>query len=98
MVLKVLFAPFGLIGGVLSGALAKRAFDRTWKLIDSGAAPEPDQRGASWAKLAVALMLQGAIFRLVRGAFDRGSRETFTRLTGRWPGRQAGPQGPDSAG
>lgn len=88
MVLKILFAPFGVIGGLLSGAVAKRAFDGTWRLIDSEAAPEPDQRGASWGKLLIALMLQGAILSLVRGAFDRGSRETFTRLTGRWPGRQ----------
>jgi hypothetical protein len=96
MILKILFAPFGLIGGLLSGAVAKRAFDRTWKLIDSDAAPAPDQRGTSWVKLTAALVLQGAIFRLVRGAFDRGSRETFTRLTGRWPGREGGSQGGDS--
>lgn len=31
----------------------------------------------------------GAIFRAVRGAVDRGSRELFSRLTGTWPGEEA---------
>ena len=38
---------------------------------------------------AIALALEGAIFRAVRGAFDRGAREAFTRMTGAWPGDEA---------
>ena len=51
------------------------------------AASEPDQRGVPWQKLIAALVVQGAIFRAVRGLIDRGSRELFSRATGTWPGK-----------
>jgi hypothetical protein len=40
-----------------------------------------------WQKLIAALVVQGAIFRAVRGRIDRGSRELFSRATGTWPGK-----------
>jgi len=87
-VTKIIFTPMKLIGGILSGIVAKRTFDRLWRLIDKDPAPEPDQRWATWPRLAAALILQGAVFRAVRGLFDHGSRQMFNRLTGRWPGQQ----------
>jgi hypothetical protein len=54
---------------------------------DREAAPEPDQRGVPWQKLIAVLVVQGAIFRAVRGLIDRGSRELFSRATGTWPGK-----------
>lgn len=48
-----------------------------------------DQRRARWPKLLAALTLEGAIFRVVRGAADRGSRMLFSRLTGSWPGEES---------
>jgi len=38
--------------------------------------------------LAVALMIEGAIFRLVKGLFDHGARRGFARMTGEWPGEE----------
>jgi hypothetical protein len=34
----------------------------------------------------LALLLEGAVFRAVRGVVDRGAREAFSKLTGVWPG------------
>jgi hypothetical protein len=85
--IKILYLPFSVVGGFISGKVAQRTFDRLWRVIDAKSPPRPDQRGASWLKLVLALSLQGAIFKLVRGAFDRGSREWFQVLTGRWPGK-----------
>ena len=39
-------------------------------------------------KLAVALALQGAIFRAVRGIVEHAARRTFARTTGTWPGEE----------
>jgi len=39
-----------------------------------------------FAKLALALGLEGALLRLMRGLVDHASRVTFMRLTGRWLG------------
>jgi len=85
---KVLFIPFSIAGGLAAGFVAKKAFDLAWGLIDSEEAPEPDQRDVSWPKLAGALALEGAIFRVVRGLADRGSRAGFYRVTGTWPGEE----------
>lgn len=86
---KILFVPVSVISGFLAGKLATTLFERMWRLLDKRESPEPDQRGVRWTKLIAALALEGAIFRAVRGAFDRGARELFTRVTGTWPGEEA---------
>ncbi len=83
---KILFAPFSVISGFLAGKLATATFERVWRLVDDHESPEPSQRAARWSKLLAALALEGAIFRTVRGAADRGARQIFRRLTGAWPG------------
>ncbi len=88
---KVLFVPFSVIGGFLAGKVATFTFERLWRVIDNQESPEPEQHAARWPKLLAALALEGAVFRLVRGTFDRGSRELFHRLTGSWPGEE-GPE------
>jgi len=86
--LKVMFAPFRLAGGVVAGLLAKSLFQRIWRLIDRDQAPDPGQRRISLGKLAAALLLEGAVFKAVRGLVDHGTRVAFSRLTGRWPGEE----------
>jgi hypothetical protein len=83
---KVLFIPFSIGAGLIAGLLSKKVFDLAWGLVDKEEAPEPEHREVSWAKLAVALAMEGAIFRMMRGLADRGSRLGFYRLTGSWPG------------
>lgn len=86
---KILFVPFSVISGFLAGKVATTVFERLWQLVDKQESPDPDQRGIRWPKLIAALALEGAIFRAVRGAFDRGARELFSRVTGTWPGAEA---------
>jgi hypothetical protein len=78
--------PVRLIGAMIAGALATRIFERIWGVIDKGGAPGPEHRAAPLPKLLAALVLEGAIFRAVRGLVDHGSRVAFSRVTGRWPG------------
>ena len=85
---KILFIPFSVAGGLVAGFAAKKAFAYTWGFIDSREAPEPDQRDVSWPKLAGALALEGAIFRVTRGLADRASRASVYRVTGTWPGEE----------
>jgi Protein of unknown function (DUF4235) len=90
---KILFIPISVIGGLLAGLVGKKIFDFAWGLVDDEEPPEPEHREISWLKLTVALALQGAIFRAVRGLADRGTRIGFYRATGAWPGEEE----PDSA-
>jgi hypothetical protein len=88
---KVLFIPFGIVGGLLAGAISKKLFDLVWGRIGTEEAPEPEHRDVSWPELVAALALQGAIFRVARGVVERGSRVWFYRLTGTWPGEEQEP-------
>jgi hypothetical protein len=47
----------------------------------------------SYPKLVLALLLEGAIFRLVKGMVDRGARVGFASITGRWPGEDGASSG-----
>jgi hypothetical protein len=84
--MKILFAPIGIVAGLLAGIAAQKAFERLWAVIDDEDPPEPDNRQAPALKLVGALLLEGAIFRLAKGLVDRGTRSGFASLTGVWPG------------
>jgi hypothetical protein len=85
---KLLFIPFSVAAGLLAGWVGKRLFDALWGVVDDEEPPEPEHREVSWAKLAVAMAIQGAIFRAIRGLADHGSRHLFHRVTGSWPGEE----------
>jgi hypothetical protein len=83
---KVLFAPIGILAGLAAGFAAQKGFERIWAIVDDEQAPEVENREVSYPKLVLALLLEGAIFRLVKGMVDRGARVGFASATGRWPG------------
>lgn len=87
--MKVLFAPIGIVSGLIAGIAAQKVFERLWAAVDDEDPPAPDQRQVSMPKLVAALLVEGAIFRLVKGITDHGVRSGVTRLTGRWPGEEA---------
>jgi hypothetical protein len=86
--MKVVFLPFSILGGILAGALGRKAFDAIWGKVDEEEPPQPEHRQVSLPKLVIALVLEGAIFRLAKGLFDHGARRGFTRWTGSWPGEE----------
>jgi hypothetical protein len=85
---KLLFTPIGILAGLVAGFFAQKGFDRIWAFFDEEEAPEVEDREASYLKLALALLLEGAIFRLVKGMVDRGARVGFASITGKWPGEE----------
>lgn len=84
----MLFAPIGILAGLIAGFAAQKGFERLWAVFDEEEAPEVEDREVSYPKLAAALLLEGAIFRLVKGMVDRGARLGFASMTGSWPGEQ----------
>lgn len=87
--MKLLFTPLGIIAGLIAGFAAQKGFERLWAIFDEEDPPEAENREVSYPKLVAALLLEGAIFRLVKGMVDRGARSGFASLTGRWPGEEA---------
>jgi hypothetical protein len=86
--MKLAFRPIGILSGLLAGIIAKKIFELIWGLVDDEDPPEPKYRQENLAKLAAALVLEGAIFRIVRGFADHGARHGFSALAGQWPGEQ----------
>lgn len=83
---KMMFLPASIGGGLLAGMIGKKLFAVIWGVIDDQEAPKPEHRNISPSKLAVALLIEGALFALIRGFVDHGSRHVFARVTGAWPG------------
>ncbi len=86
--MKVLFIPVSLLGGLVAGLAGKKLFEGVWGLVDDEEPPEAEHRNVSTGKLAAALALEGAIFRVTRGMADHAARRGFERLTGAWPGEE----------
>jgi Protein of unknown function (DUF4235) len=84
--LKLMFIPFRLLGGIVAGVVSKKVFETLWGRIDREHAPAPEFREVAIPKLIAGLALEGAVFRAVRGIVDHATRVAFFRLTGRWPG------------
>ena len=86
--MNAVFTPIGLVVGLAAGQLSKKVFDLVWGLVDDEEAPRPRHREIPLAKMLIALVVEGAIFRVVRGLADHGSRHGWRRLTGQWPGEE----------
>ena len=87
----ILFTPVSILAGLVGGLIGKKLFEQLWGLVDDEEPPDPKHRDVPWGKVIVAMLVEGAIFRVVRGLVDRSSRIGFERLTGTWPG-QAEPE------
>jgi hypothetical protein len=86
--MKLVFTPISIVLSLVAGQLSKKVFDAVWGLIDDEEAPRPKHRDVPLAKTALALVLEGAIFRVVRGLTDHGARHAFAGVTGTWPGEE----------
>jgi hypothetical protein len=86
---KLIFLPMRIAGGILAGTVSKKLFVSLWGLVDHEEPPKAEHRRINLGKLALALALEGAVFRLVKGLVDHGARQAFRTLTGSWPGEEA---------
>jgi hypothetical protein len=82
------FRPIGIVLGIAAGMVARKIFDFIWGKVDNEEAPNPEHREVNWVKFVMAMLVEGAIFRLLRGFVDHHSRRAFEGLTGTWPGQE----------
>lgn len=86
--MKAIFTPVSIGVGLGGGILARKVFDALWGVFDDEEAPDPKHREIDYRKLVVALLVEGAVVRLVRGFVDHGLRHGFARTVGAWPGEE----------
>jgi hypothetical protein len=87
--LKLVFTPLSIGLGLVAGMVGRKIFEQLWGLIDEEEPPDAKHREINYVKLIPALLIEGAIFRLVKGLFDHAARRGFARMTGTWPGEEA---------
>jgi hypothetical protein len=85
---KFIFLPLSIVIGLLAGQLSKKLFDLLWGLANDEDAPRPKHREVAMAQMVLALLIEGAIARVVRGLVDHGTRHGWARLSGAWPGEE----------
>jgi hypothetical protein len=84
---RLVYKPLGLIFGVLGGMVAGAIFKRVWQAVaNESEAPEATDEGRGWAEVVSAAAAQGAVFGAVKALIDRAGATGFARLTGVWPG------------
>jgi hypothetical protein len=86
--MTIIYKPIGIILGILGGILGRQAFNQVWQRIDDEEPPEPTTRDASIRRVMMAVVLQGAIFSLVKMAIQRGGARAWRHLFGIWPGEK----------
>jgi Protein of unknown function (DUF4235) len=83
-----IYLPVGIALSLLAGQISKKLFDLIWGQVEDQEAPRPKHRELDLPKLVLALLIEGALFRLVRGVVDHYARRGFAGLTGSWPGEE----------
>jgi hypothetical protein len=86
--MKIVFLPISIIVGLAAGQLSKKLFDVIWSRFDNEEAPRPKHREIDIPKLVIALVIEGAVFRVVKGLVDHSTRRGFEKATGTWPGEE----------
>ena len=91
---KLMYKALGLLVSLLASLLAGVIFKRLWKIAPgSDEAPEATDERRGWGEILLAAALQGAIFALIKAAFDRATAEGVRQVTGDWPGEEGEPSG-----
>jgi hypothetical protein len=83
----MIYKPLGLLFGILGGLVAGAVFKRVWRAVGhEDDAPNATDRDKGWAEVVTAAAAQGAIFAGVKAVVDRAGATAFERVTGVWPG------------
>jgi hypothetical protein len=86
---RILYKPLGLLFSVLGGIIAGAIFKRAWgKVAQEEDPPEATDRRKGWGEIVVAAAAQGAVFGGVKAVIDRAGATGFARVTGAWPGER----------
>jgi Protein of unknown function (DUF4235) len=87
--MKFFYKPWGVLAGVIGGALAGALFKRVWKLLSGEEdAPTATDRSRGWIEVVFAAGLQGLVYGAVKALVDRGGAAGFEKATGHWPGKE----------
>jgi hypothetical protein len=85
VLLRLLYKPFAIFGGIVAGKLGRSIFNSIWTKIDDGPPPVPGTGQATTAKVMAAQALQAGVMAGTAAAVDRTLARFFHHLIGIWP-------------
>jgi hypothetical protein len=91
---KLMYKALVLLVSMLASLLAGEIFKKVWKLAPGqDEVPDATDERSGWGEILLAAALQGAIFALIKAAFERATAEGVRQVTGDWPGDEGEPSG-----
>ena len=91
VLLRLLYKPLALFGGIIAGKLGQSIFSKIWARIDKAPPPRPGTGEGSTAKVIVAQTLQAGVMAGTAAAVDRTLARFFHHLIGIWPKKRPEP-------
>ncbi len=94
--LRLLYKPLAIIGGIVAARLGRSVFRNIWSKIDDAPPPTPGSGGGSTVKVVGGQALQAGVLAGTAAAVDRTLARFFHHLIGIWPAKPPKPEGKDA--
>ena len=83
--MRLLYKPFAIIAGLISGRLGRSVFRALWAKVDDAPPPTAGSGQGSLVKVVGAQALQAGVMAGSAAAVDRTFARLFHHLIGIWP-------------
>ena len=90
--MRLLYKPFGIIGGIIAARLGRKAFAAIWTKIDDAPPPRPGTGQSTAVKVIGAQALQASVMAGSAAAVDRAFAHAFHYFIGIWPKKPPKPE------
>jgi Protein of unknown function (DUF4235) len=83
--MRLLYKPFGIIGGIIAARIGRKAFESIWTKIDEAPPPRPGTGQGTAVKVIGAQALRAGVMAASAAAVDRVFARAFHYFIGIWP-------------
>jgi hypothetical protein len=90
--MRLLYKPFGIIGGIIAAQFGRKAFDSVWAKIDDTPPPRPGTGQGTAVKVIGAQALRAGVMAASAAAVDRLFARGFHYFIGLWPKKPPKPE------
>ena len=90
--MRLLYKPFGIIGGIIAGKLGQKAFKSIWAKIDDAPPPKAGTGQSSVVKVAGGRALEAGVMAASAATVDRVFAHGFHYFIGLWPKKPPKPK------
>jgi hypothetical protein len=90
--MRLLYKPFGIIGGIIAARLGRKTFDSIWAKIADAPPPKAGTGQGSVVKVISAQALRAGVMAGSAAAVDRAFAHAFHYFIGIWPKKPPKPE------